>query len=214
MKRKTWKPPESQSYVDINTSLPFYQSPKSPDVEEEPVIQKNSKHSPVVIKAVRKYEEDDLEHILNYEDSQEIKQYEQELKIKYEEAYVDGETAGGVIAGDSMKKSDSYGSLMNILRTMKKSNLSKSVSVSRLNFMQNTTERDKQIVRDTHAQDSHGGGHGRRKEEPSESKLLNNGSHMVRLIYTIPTSTQYSVLLKKFFIGRVIFCSRLYCKLI
>ena len=131
-----WKSPESQ-YSDINPSSPC-QSTKSPGLEE-PAIQKDSRRSPIVMKAVRKYEEEDLDHILNYENSNEIKQYEKELKIKYNKVYLDQETEGGDKTNDNMKRSDSYGSLMNILRTMKKSNLCKSVSVSRLN-MQNMTK--------------------------------------------------------------------------
>ena len=79
-------------------------------------------------------------------DFEEIKQFEEQLRIEYRQAYatdyIERDTAAA--GGSDLKKSDSFASLMNILNTMRKSNISKSVSTSRLNLMQNM--REKEIV--------------------------------------------------------------------
>ena len=93
---------------------------------------------------MRNYEDDDLENILNYEHSEEIKQYEEQLKseyrLTYDTDYIEQDNTD--VGRSNLKKSDSFASLMNILNTMRKSNLSKSVSASRLNLMQNMKEKD------------------------------------------------------------------------
>ena len=95
------------------------------------------------IKSPRNYEEDDLDDILNYEHSEEIKQYEEQLKSEYREAYdTDNFDPDPKVRRSDLKKSDSFASLMNILSTMRKSNLAKSVSASRLNLMQNMVKKD------------------------------------------------------------------------
>ena len=77
--------------------------------------------------------EDDMEEILNYEDSEEIRQYEADLRQKYSLDY-GSSSEDSIHEKSSMKPSDSFSSLMNILSTMRKSKLSKSVSACKLNL--------------------------------------------------------------------------------
>ena len=81
-------------------------------------------------------ENDDIDEILNYEDSEEIKQYEEELRAKYH-LDEDIQYSSHQSLNDNqstMKPADSFSSLMNILTTMRKSRLSKSVSECKLNL--------------------------------------------------------------------------------
>ena len=81
-------------------------------------------------------ENDDIDEILNYEDSEEIKQYEEELRAKYQ-LDEDVQYSSHLSLNDNqstMKSADSFSSLMNILTTMRKSRLSKSVSECKLNL--------------------------------------------------------------------------------
>ena len=122
---------------------------------------------PLVAKA--KSNEDDLENILNYENSEEIKRYEVELREKYSEAY--GEFSHDTVQslGTNLKKSDSFTSLVNILSTVRKSNLSASVSASRENLMKNF--RELKEGRKTQSQPARGGAKLRRGSVENFSEL-------------------------------------------
>ena len=113
---------------------------------------------PLVAKA--KSNEDDLENILNYENSEEIKRYEVELREKYSEAYGEFSHDTAQSLGTNLKKSDSFTSLVNILSTVRKSNLSASVSASRENLMKNF--RELKEGRKTQSQPARGGARLRR----------------------------------------------------
>ena len=81
-------------------------------------------------------ENEGIDEILNYEDSEEIKQYEEELRAKYQ-LDEDIQYSSHQSLNDNqstMKPADSFSSLMNILTTMRKSRLSKSVSECKLNL--------------------------------------------------------------------------------
>ena len=108
---------------------------------------------PLVAKA--KSNEDDLENILNYENSEEIKRYEVELREKYSEAYGEFSHDKAQSLGTNLNKSDSFTSLVNILSTVRKSNLSASVSASRENLMKNF--RELKEGRKTQSQPARGG---------------------------------------------------------
>ena len=82
--------------------------------------------------------DEDLEDILNYEDSAEIKEYEDELRARYDLDYNNSSDEESVERNTSLKPADSFSSLMNILTTMRKSRLSKSVSACKLNLIRSS----------------------------------------------------------------------------
>ena len=80
-------------------------------------------------------EDEDMEDILNYENSEEIKKYQKDLREKYMLDYESSDTSDEFTDKSSMKKCSSFSSLMNILSAMRKSRLSQSVSVCKLNLL-------------------------------------------------------------------------------
>lgn len=91
--------------------------------------------------------EDDFENILNYEESSEIKAYEKELRARYE---LDYRSSCDLLENkSSMKSSNSFSSLMNILTTMRKTKLTRSVSACKLNLLRSSeTNNKKKILND------------------------------------------------------------------
>ena len=92
--------------------------------------------------------EDDLENILNYEDSSEIRAYEKELRARYK---LDYRSSCDKILDNksSMKPSNSFSSLMNILTTMRETRLTRSVSECKLNLLRSSeTHNQRKIVND------------------------------------------------------------------
>ena len=114
---------------------------KSPDIDM--LTEEVKDRCPQIKNAFKKFEvrlddeEDDFEDILNYEDSSEIKAYEKELRARYE---LDYESSCNISSDNksSIKSASSFSSLMNILTTMRKTRLTKSVSACKLNLLRSS----------------------------------------------------------------------------
>ena len=114
---------------------------KSPDIDM--LTEEVKDPCPQIKNAFKKFEvrlddeEDDFEDILNYEDSSEIKAYEKELRARYE---LDYDSSCNISSDNksSMKPASSFSSLMNILTTMRKTRLTKSVSACKLNLLRSS----------------------------------------------------------------------------
>ena len=153
---KHWKPkamPEEpfMRMTGFHKSQPT-KTIKSPDIDM--LTEEVKDPCPQIKNAFNKSEvryddkEDDFEDILNYEDSSEIKAYEKELRARYE---LDYDSSCNISSDNksSMKPASSFSSLMNILTTMRKTRLTKSVSACKLNLLRSSeTQKPIQAVND------------------------------------------------------------------
>merc|ERR1711892_246362 len=88
---------------------------------------------------IRTYSDSDIDDILNYENSDEIAQYEKQLRNQY---YLEeSDSSQESIHQEENKKTDSFANLMNILTVMRKTNLSKSVSNSKSSLFENMNKK-------------------------------------------------------------------------
>jgi len=88
---------------------------------------------------IRTYSDSDLDDILNYENSEEISNYEKQLRDQY--SLEESDSSQESICKEENKKTDSFANLMNILSVMRKTNLSKSVSNSKNILLENMNQK-------------------------------------------------------------------------
>ena len=141
---KYWKPkavPEEP--LQMRLTLTGFQQPKTTRSINSPDLLNEKNEEPSQRITFKRFEvkadnnEDDFEDILNYEDSSEIKEYEKELRERYELDYR-GSCEELSDNKSSMKSSNSFSSLMNILTTMRKTRLTRSVSACKLNLLRSS----------------------------------------------------------------------------
>jgi len=88
---------------------------------------------------IRTYSDSDLDDILNYENSEEIANYEKQLRNQY--SLEESDSSQESICKEETKKTDSFANLMNILSVMKKTKLSRSVSNSKSSLLENMSQK-------------------------------------------------------------------------
>ena len=134
---KVWKPkmfvssmknePMKDNKVCLRNQEPQIQS------DPEPMLKlKNLRNNIKSIMESQASRDEDLENILNYEESEEMQDYESKVREEY---LVDDDDGSEESSETGVKRTDSFSSLMNIFSAMRRSTLSKSVSESRLNLM-------------------------------------------------------------------------------
>ena len=140
---KYWKP-KAVPAEPLRMRLTGFQQPQTRKSINSPDILNEKNEEPSQQITFKSYEvkddnnEDDFEDILNYEDSPEIKAYEKELRARYELEYNKGSCDELSDNKSSMKSSNSFSSLMNILTTMRKTRLTRSVSACKLNLLRSS----------------------------------------------------------------------------
>eukprot|EP00092_Neocalanus_flemingeri_P026406 GFUD01028623.1.p1 GENE.GFUD01028623.1~~GFUD01028623.1.p1 ORF type:complete len:1467 (+),score=533.39 GFUD01028623.1:218-4618(+) len=125
----------SSSLQNISSNKVVLKEPPSVTLSETNQKSERTKFVP----KTRTYSDSDIDDILNYENSDEIANYEQELREQYN--LDDSSSPQESIHELENKKTNSFANLLDILTLMRKTNLSKSVSNSKTSLLENMSQK-------------------------------------------------------------------------